>query len=330
MRFRLRRVEPVPDIFAAVMATGILSVSALDHRQRWISIGLAAAAVLALVVMIALVTAKIIARHRFPFDLRNPDVTVRLFTFVAACAVLCARFPGVPGAAGILAAAAWAGWVVLAFWAVRSMLPLGWVGLRDRAHGVWELTTVATSGVAIVTAQFALLGHDTELWTIGFVVWLIALGIYGVITWLIVWRARAAPAPEVWRPDSWVLMGGLAIGTLAGDRLHLAGESIISADWLLVAVRVVTVGTWVLATLWIPLLVYITGRHLEPRFSGAWWATVFPLGMYSAATYAMLMETGWQLFRWVSLVFFWIALATWVLTVAAAGVALVRPGLAPK
>jgi tellurite resistance protein TehA-like permease len=237
---------------------------------------------------------------------------------------LCARFPGVPPAAGILAAAAWVGWFVLAFYTVRSMLPYGWVGLRDRAHGVWELTTVGTSGVAIVTAQFALLGHDIELWTIGLVTWLIAIGIYGVVTWLILWRARAAPSAEIWRPDSWVLMGGLAIATLAGDRLHLAAQTIISADWLIIAVRVVTIGTWVLATLWIPLLVYITARHLELRFSGAWWATVFPLGMYSAATYAMLMETGWSPFRIVSLVFFWIALATWVLTVVAAAAAVTR------
>jgi tellurite resistance protein TehA-like permease len=48
---------------------------------------------------------------------------------------------------------------------------------------------------------------------------------------------------------------------------------------------------------------------------------VFPLGMYSAATYAMAVETGWRALPTISLVFFWIAFAAWVI-VALAGVAL--------
>jgi hypothetical protein len=35
--------------------------------------------------------------------------------------------------------------------------------------------------------------------------------------------------------------------------------------------------------------------------------------MYSAATFAMLREVGWPPFRVVSLVFFWIAFAAWLL-----------------
>src|SRR6185312_16003899 len=136
-------------------------------------------------------------------------------------------------------------------------------------------------------------------------------------TWLIMWRVAAAPGDDVWRPDSWILMGGLAIGTLAGDRLHLAGLTIITHDWLLTAVRSVTVVTWVAATLWIPVLVYTTLRHLDLRFSGSWFATVFPLGMYSAATFAMTVETGWRPFQTASLVFFWIGFAAWLLVVVA-------------
>ena len=42
---------------------------------------------------------------------------------------------------------------------------------------------------------------------------------------------------------------------------------------------------------------------------------VFPLGMYSAATYAMAREIGVAALRTVSLVFFWVAFVVW-LTVA--------------
>ena len=91
MRSRLGDVELSPDAFAAVMATGIVSVSALDHHYRWISTALAGVAVLTLLVMVGLLCVDTVVQQRFPFALSDPDVIVRLFTFVAACAVLGAR-----------------------------------------------------------------------------------------------------------------------------------------------------------------------------------------------------------------------------------------------
>ena len=102
-------------------------------------------------------------------------------------------------------------------------------------------------------------------------------------------------------------MGALAIATLAGDHIHRA--------WPVAVVEAVTVVTWVLATAWIPPLVYFVSvrvRGARLRVVGVWWAMVFPLGMYSAATYAMARETGVAALRTVSLVFLWIALAAWL------------------
>jgi len=45
-----------------------------------------------------------------------------------------------------------------------------------------------------------------------------------------------------------------------------------------------------------------------------WCAAVFPLGMYSSATFATALETGWRSLVTVSLVFLWIALAAWTAT----------------
>jgi tellurite resistance protein TehA-like permease len=305
------------------MATGIVSISAQDHHYRLISFLLAAIAVAAMAVLTALAAVKTAVRQRFPFDLTDPDVTVRLFTFVAACTVLGARFLAHPGILGILATIAWITWFVLIAVTARSMWPHLGTDLRDRAHGAWELVSVATSGLAIVTAQLARLGHDAELLTIGIVMWLAALGFYGVATWLILWRGAEGPGDDFWHPDIWILMGGLAIGTLAGDQLHRAGLAIVTHDWLLAAIRSATVVTWVAATLWIAPLVYATVRHLHLRFAGAWWAMVFPLGMYSAATFAMKVETGWRPFKMASVVFFWVAFAAWLAVALAAVVAIV-------
>jgi tellurite resistance protein TehA-like permease len=318
MRFRPDDVELSPDAFAAVMATGIVSVSALDHHYRWISTPLALVAALTLLVMVAFFCLSTVAHQGFPFAMGDPDVVVRLFTFVAACAVLGARFEAFAPAIWSLAAIAWLAWLVLAPLMIRAMWPHRWVGLRDRAHGAWELASVATSGLAIVTGHLAVLTRDRTLFAVGLAALGLGIVIYVVITWLIVWRAVSGPTDDVWRPDSWILMGGLAIATLAGDRLHRAGLAIVVPDGVLGAVRAVNVVTWVLATLWIPPLIYTTIRHLQRRFTGAWWAMVFPLGMYSSATFAMAVETGWRPFQTTSLVFFWIALLAWALVAVAA------------
>ncbi|MGE5695166.1 MAG: tellurite resistance/C4-dicarboxylate transporter family protein [Candidatus Sericytochromatia bacterium] len=314
MRSRLGDVEVSPDVFAAVMATGIVSVSALDHHYYWVSVVLAAVAVLSFVVMAALA----LVNQRFAFDVRDPDVVVRLFTFVAACAVLGTRFEIHPVAAWALSAIAWLAWLVLAPLMIRAVRRHPWTGLRDRAHGVWELASVATSGLAIVTVHLAVVARDRTLFAAGLTASVLGIGIYVVITSLIVWRAVSVSGDDIWRPDSWILMGGLAIATLAGDRLHRAGVAIGMPDPLSDAVRSVNIAAWVLATVWIPPLTYATVRHLRLKFTGAWWAMVFPLGMYSSATFAMAAETGWRPFQTISLVFFWIALTTWVLVAAAA------------
>ena len=53
------------------------------------------------------------------------------------------------------------------------------------------------------------------------------------------------------------------------------------------------------------------------QFAGVWWAFVFPLGMYSAASFAMAVELGQRSLLTVSLVFFWDALAAWLVVVVA-------------
>jgi tellurite resistance protein TehA-like permease len=68
--------------------------------------------------------------------------------------------------------------------------------------------------------------------------------------------------------------------------------------------------TWMVASAWIPVLAAATVRMRV----GNWWAAVFPLGMYSSATFATAVETGWHPLTTISLVFFWIALAAWLLT----------------
>lgn len=279
-----------PDVFAAVMATGIVSIAAADHGYRVVSGGFLVVASVAFAVLIVMV-----ARAWRAFDFRDLDVPIGLCTYVAACAVLAARLAEHRIVLWALAGMALQGWLSLAPLVARRM----WQhrgSLRSRAHGAWELASVATSGLAIVSA-----GLGIVFWAVVF--WVLAMCVYLLMTGLIVGRVDLA------KPDSWILMGGAAIATLAGEHVY----QILIPGPIADGVRAVTIVTWVVATLWIAPLAYATIR----RFAGIGWPTVFPLGMYASATYAMYVELDWPLLSWVSLVFLWIALSTWLIVAVA-------------
>jgi tellurite resistance protein TehA-like permease len=332
MKLRPADIEPTPDVFATVMATGIVSIAAGDHHYYKLSDALGVLAMLCFAVLVAVVIAAAAARSRKLFwDLTDPDVTLRLFTFVAACAVLDTRLSfnlAMLRVLGVVALLAWLGLIVLT---ARNMSAHRWAALRDHAHGAWELASVGTSGLAIVMGQISYYtGHRGWL-LVAVPVWLSAIAIYALMTSLILWRAIVERRDrDGFAPDSWIMMGGLAIATVAGDVLHqqLSG-------WPAAAVRTVTIVTWVVATLWIPPLIYfglhrITQRPDVLQFTGAWWSMVFPLGMYSAATDAMAVEVGARSMQTISLVFFWDAFAVWLIVVVAGLLRLRRSVAGPR
>jgi tellurite resistance protein TehA-like permease len=284
------------------MATGVVSIAAADHGFNVISEILIVVAAVTLPVLMVMV-----ARAWREFDMRDPNVTLPLFTYIAACAVVGARLAEHRIVLWVLAGMALQGWLSLMPLAVRSMWRHRWTGLRDRARGGWELAAVATSGLAIVSAEL-----DILFWAVVF--WVLGICVYLAMTALVLWRVRHDGAsPELVQPDVWILMGGIAIATLAGDHVHHVMIPGPIAD----GVRAVTVGTWIVATAWIPVLVYVAFR----RSVGLGWPAVFPLGMYSSATYAMAVETGLRWFVEISLTFFWIAFVAWLIV---AGGELVR------
>jgi tellurite resistance protein TehA-like permease len=284
------------------MATGIVSIAAADHGLGVISEILIVVAAVTLPVLMVMM-----ARVWRDYDVRDPNVTLPLFTYIAACAVVGARLAEHRIVLWVLAGLALQGWLSLVPLAVRSMWRHRWTGLRDRAHGGWELAAVATSGLAIVAADLHIV-----FWAVVF--WVLGICVYLMMTGLVLWRVRHdGSSPQLAQPDLWILMGGIAIATLAGDHLH----HILLPGPIADGVRAVTIGTWIVATVWIPVLVYVAFR----RSVGLGWSAVFPLGMYSSATYAMAVETGWSWFVVISLTFFWIAFAAWLIV---AGGELVR------
>jgi tellurite resistance protein TehA-like permease len=311
-----------PDAFSVVMATGIVSIAARDHDYPYLDIPLAAIATAAFVGLSVGLGRQVLTHPRSSFRLaRRPDIALRLFTFVAACAVLGARFVAVPRALWPLAVAAVGSWLVLlllAFFDVRSRPR---VEIRQQAHGAWLLVSVATGGLAITAADLG----DRTRWP-GWLVlsgaaWILAVLLYIPIAGLIIRRAGAGLAPEQVTPDSWILMGALAIDALAG--VHLRGALVSHGSgngWVDTTGPAIFI-LWVLAALWTPLLLYAELWRLDRkpgsvRFTGSWWSAVFPLGMFSSATEAVGRQLHVPALTTVSLVLFWNAFTLFVLVAA--------------
>jgi tellurite resistance protein TehA-like permease len=260
-------VDPAPELFAVVMATGIVSVAAYDHQYWRLGVALSILAVGAFVVLGLRFLVWMVTRPaRVTVLARDSDVALRMFTVVAACAVLGVRWDDHPVLVWLLGGLALAAWLVLAPLAGLGVCSRSGTQLREQAHGAWLLPSVASAGLAITAADLAIHIRASLLVVIAAGAWILAMVLYLAVGWLIGWRVLARPpVPEEVRPDSWIMMGALAITALAGDHILAAvrtlGAPVGLADWT----RPVTFLAWVLASLWIPVLLYAEMWRVDQR-----------------------------------------------------------------
>ena len=141
-------------------------------------------------------------------------------------------------------------------------------------------------------------------------------------------------APSDLMPTYWINMGAMAISTLVGVLLsERIGNSPLRE--IRPFVEGLTVFFWATATWWIPMLVILGfWRHIIKRFplsyDPLYWGAVFPLGVYSVATYSLAEFWHLQFLRWVPKCFAYLALAAWLATFAGMANAVFRPRVLPR
>jgi tellurite resistance protein TehA-like permease len=117
-------------------------------------------------------------------------------------------------------------------------------------------------------------------------------------------------------------MGAVAITTLAGSRLMLASPEVRLLGEVLPFIKGFTLFFWAAGTWWIPLL-FILGyrRHVYKKFplvyDPQYWGMVFPLGMYTAATFRLAEALPFADLELVARVFFPVAVVVWTATFVA-------------
>jgi tellurite resistance protein TehA-like permease len=317
-----------PNIFAIVMATGIVSLAAggagydaVAHALFWLNVGLYG-------FLTTLLVVRALRHHpQLVADLRSHAKAPGFFTLVAGSCVLgnqCVLLADAPGAGLVLLVVGLLFWLCLTY----AMLP----GLMEGVEkpkpetgltGAWLLVVVGTQAISVllclltprlgVSSADALLFTATAFWLVGSMlyIWLIAL-IFHRILFLPL-------APSDLTPPYWINMGAMAISTLAGARLcgQAAGMALLTE--LLPFLKGMTLLFWATATWWIPILVALgVWRHGYRRvpltYEHGYWAAVFPLGMYTVCTQTVIRFFDLPFLTPIAAVFVWIALAAWAAT----------------
>ena len=322
-----------PGSFAVVMATGIMAVAAEQQELDRLAQALYVVALGAYIVL-ALLLGTRMATHgaRVVADLTSHTKGFAFLTVVAGTNILGSASASIHQWWGFAGASWWAGvalWVVITYTTVISVvLRREKPALGAGINGTWFLLAVSTQSVAALGALR--LGHDpNELLAFGCIAaFLLGLVLYLLVMCLVFLRwAFHAIDPNDVDPTTLIAAGAMAIATLAGSNLLQARAASPRIERLASVIEGLVMLSWVTATFWLPLLLAIgIWRHVVHRvalrYDPSYWALVFPLAMYGAATFAMRAAIGPDDLVWLPRVIFVLALGAWSM----AFVGLVRRG----
>lgn len=317
-----------PNIFAVVMATGIVSLAVNADGHPLLALTLFWLNVVLYAVLLFLLLARVLRyRADLTADLRNHSKAPGFFTLVAAPCVLgneCMLLFGVSAPALAL-------WVFgLAFWLLLTyaMLPGLMEGVakpkpEEGLNGAWLLTVVGTQAVSVLACVLApALAHPPPhaLLFVALTFWLVGSMLYIWLIASIFHRILFLPlTPGDLTPPYWINMGAMAISTLAG--VCLVGEAgrMSLLTELLPFLKGLTLLFWATATWWIPILLALGAwRHIRKRvpltYDHGYWAAVFPLGMYTACTQNLTRVFQLPFLEPIPKVFVWVAFAAWLAT----------------
>lgn len=317
-----------PGSFALVMATGIVAVGAAQQDLDVLAHVLYAVAFVAYAVLLVLHVLRV-TRHgdRFVADLTNHARGFALLTAVAATNVVASASIVVHGWHD-LARVLW--WASVALWAallyptlIAAVIEARKPGLESGINGTWFLLTVSTQSIAVV-AGLLLVDETSDLLAFtALAAFTLGCVLYVIVMTMVFLRWTFQPLdPREADPPAWIAAGAVAITVLAGSNLLLAaGAGSVRLARVAAVLEVGVVAAWATSTFWFPLMIAIgVWRHLvrrvRLRYHPSFWAMVFPLGMYGAATYRMLDAIDLDGLDWLPVFVLVVALVAWAATFA--------------
>jgi tellurite resistance protein TehA-like permease len=315
-----------PGYFALVMATGIVAIAAHQQNLELVADALYVITVIAYVVLVVLLAIRI-NRYwsNFAADVTNHAKGFAFLTTVAATNVLASASIVIHGWWD-LAWALW--WTSLVLWAAFTYTTLIAVviardkpGLQGGINGSWFLLTVSTQSIAAVAGLFLTRTDSDALAFTAIATFTLGIVLYLIVMTMVFLRWTFQPLdPTEADPPAWIAAGAVAITVLAGSNILLSADQAPERIARLAPfVEGLVVLAWATATFWFPLMIAIgIWRHLVRRvplrYHPSYWAMVFPLGMYGAATYRMRAAIDLDTLAWLPKIEIAIAVTAWAIT----------------
>ncbi|MGH9122732.1 MAG: tellurite resistance/C4-dicarboxylate transporter family protein, partial [Acidimicrobiales bacterium] len=214
--------------------------------------------------------------------------------------------------------------------------------LRD-LDGSWFMWVVGTQSLVLAgegligawhvrALNEALAEATVALWGVGVVLYLVVL--VAVLFRLLL----VGITPDQLKPSYWIAMGATAISVRAGAGIVSLPRRVgdFPVGQLHSFVIGVSVVLWSFGTWWIPLLALLgLWRHVlrryPLRYEPGLWSAVFPLGMYTVASYSLGRVAGFTFMSQLAQGWVFVGLAAWaivLLLTLVAGAKLLRLGRA--
>lgn len=193
--------------------------------------------------------------------------------------------------------------------------------MEEGINGAWLLFIVSTQSIPVLgMLLFSRFEAWQEMFTfamLGF--YLLGCMFYILIISLIVYRFMFFKIEaEDMNPSYWINTGAVAITTLAGANILLRGHASFLAEFA-PFIKGFTVFFWAAGTWWIPYL-FILGawrhfyKHYPLTYHPVYWGLVFPMGMYTVATFRLAEVLNMDFLLLIPQYFIYLALIAWTIT----------------